>query len=55
MSEIKAGPLAWMAGHSVAANLIMLICVVGGFLALGTIKQEVMPEFAIESVSIRVA
>ena len=24
------GPIAWMAGHGVAANLIMLACLVGG-------------------------
>ena len=28
--ETRKGPVAWMAGHSVAANLIMLLCLVGG-------------------------
>ncbi len=46
----KPGPVAWMAGHSVAANLLMLICLVGGFFMLMTIKQEVFPDFAIDAV-----
>ena len=59
MSELKPnqkrGPIAWMAGHSVAANLIMLLCLVGGFLALRGIKQEVFPEFTIDAVTVSVA
>jgi len=53
--EEKRGPIAWMAGHSVAANLIMLLCLVGGFIALRSIKQEVFPEITIDAVRISVA
>ncbi len=53
--EEKHGPIAWMAGHSVAANLVMLLCLVGGFLALRGIKQEVFPEFTIDAVTVTVA
>lgn len=49
------GPIAWMAGHSVAANLIMLACLVGGFISLRNIKQEVFPDIAPDTVSVTVA
>ncbi|MBS3733803.1 MAG: efflux RND transporter permease subunit [Phycisphaerae bacterium] len=51
----KRGPIAWMAGNSVAANLIMLACLIGGFLMLGRIKQEVFPDFEINAVIVTVA
>ncbi|HNT86221.1 MAG TPA: efflux RND transporter permease subunit [Candidatus Hydrogenedentes bacterium] len=44
-----------MAGHSVAANLVMLVCVVGGFLSLRNMKQEVFPDVALDTVSVTVA
>ena len=53
--QIKRGPVAWMAGHSVAANLIMLMCLVGGFLALRNIKQEVFPDIAMDIVTVSVS
>lgn len=49
------GPVAWMAGHSVAANLAMLVCLVGGFLALGHVKQEVFPNLERDVVIVSVA
>ena len=48
------GAISWMAGHGVAANLLMAICLLGGLLALRNIKQEVFPEFQIDTVSIQV-
>lgn len=48
------GPIAWMAGNSVAANLIMALCLVGGFFAFRTIKQEVFPEFTRDIVTVSV-
>jgi multidrug efflux pump subunit AcrB len=48
----KRGPVAWMAGHGVAANLVMLTCLVGGGLALRNIKQEVFPDIAADAVEI---
>jgi len=50
----KPGPIRWMAGHSVAANLVMLMCVVGGFLSLRSVKQEVFPDLEIDVVSVTV-
>jgi len=49
-----SGPLAWMAKNSVAANLLMLVLVVGGLLGLPTVKQEVFPEFDLDLVLIQV-
>ncbi len=49
------GPIAWMAGNSVAANLIMVICLVGGFLFLLNIKKEVFPEFTIDAARVSVS
>ncbi|MBI9079864.1 MAG: efflux RND transporter permease subunit [Pseudodesulfovibrio sp.] len=49
------GPIAWMAGNSVAANLLMVVLLVGG-LAFGMqIKQEVFPEFSIDTVNVSVS
>ena len=46
-----------MAGNSVAANLIMLLLVIGGLLFLWTnqIKEEVFPEFELDLVVVTVA
>ena len=52
-SDLSKGPIAWMAGHSVAANLIMLACLIGGFMFLRNIKQEVFPEFGVDAIRIR--
>ena len=49
------GPIAWMAGNSVAANLIMIILLAGGLFIGLHIKQEVFPEFSLDIVNISVA
>ncbi|MBW2558872.1 MAG: efflux RND transporter permease subunit [Deltaproteobacteria bacterium] len=51
----KRGPLAWMAGNSVAANLLMLVFLVGGFIWALQIKQEVFPPFDLDFVNITVS
>jgi len=48
------GAVSWMAGHSVAANLIMFACIIGGLMFMKTIKQEVFPNFELDKVSIEV-
>ncbi|MDP8263506.1 MAG: efflux RND transporter permease subunit [Candidatus Ancaeobacter aquaticus] len=48
------GPLAWMAGNTVAANLLMLVFIIGGLLYSTRIKQEVFPSFELDMVSISV-
>ena len=48
----RRGPLAWMAKNIVAANLLMGVLLIGGFLLLPMIKQEVFPEFSLDMISI---
>jgi multidrug efflux pump subunit AcrB len=48
------GPIAWMAGHSVTANLLMLVLLVGGFFLGYHIKKEVFPDFELDQVQITV-
>jgi multidrug efflux pump subunit AcrB len=48
------GAIAWMAGNSVASNLVMLMCLVGGFLALLNVKQEVFPDIEPDIVTVTV-
>jgi multidrug efflux pump subunit AcrB len=49
------GPITWMAGHSVTANLLMLVLLVGGFAMGLQIKKEVFPDFETDRVTIQVA
>ncbi|MDD5723969.1 MAG: efflux RND transporter permease subunit [Syntrophales bacterium] len=51
----KRGPLAWMAGNSVAANLLMVVLLVGGLIWTTQIKQEVFPDFELDYVNISVS
>jgi multidrug efflux pump subunit AcrB len=44
-----------MAGHSVSANLLMLVLLVGGFIMGKNIKKEVFPDFDLDMVNISVA
>jgi multidrug efflux pump subunit AcrB len=48
------GPIAWMAGHSISANLLMLVFLIGGFLMGSKIKKEVFPDFDLDRVTISV-
>ena len=52
--EENRGTLAWWARNTVASNILMLILIAGGLLALGRIKQEVFPEVEIELVVVTI-
>lgn len=52
---LNRGPIAWMASHHVAANLIMVACIIGGLMFMQDIKKEVFPSFNIEMVEVAVA
>ena len=52
--KLYRGPIAWMAGHSVTANLLMLVFLVGGVIWGSRIKQEVFPDFDLDIVNITV-
>ena len=45
----------WMAGNHVAANLLMLVFIIGGLVMGFSIKQEVFPEIELDSINISVA
>ncbi len=49
------GPIAWIVKNPVAANLLMLLCLIGGFVTFTTLKQEVMPDITIDMVKINVS
>ncbi|MFO7717510.1 MAG: efflux RND transporter permease subunit [Thermodesulfobacteriota bacterium] len=51
---VQRGPLAWMAGNTVAANLLMLVLLIGGVIIGQNVTQEVFPEFSMDTVSISV-
>ena len=51
---VRPGPISWMAGHSVTANLLMAVLLVGGLFWGTQIKQEVFPDFELDLVRITV-
>ena len=52
--ERLSGSIAWMAGHSVTANLLMVVLLVGGIIFGFKIKKEVFPDFELDRVNITV-
>jgi multidrug efflux pump subunit AcrB len=44
----------WCARNSVAANLLMLLILIGGIVAGGMVVQENFPEFSLDAVEVRV-
>ncbi|MBN2808890.1 MAG: efflux RND transporter permease subunit [Deltaproteobacteria bacterium] len=50
----EKGPIHWMVGNPVAANLLMLFLLVGGLFWGTQIKQEVFPEFTLDQVVVSV-
>ena len=40
----QRGPIAWMANNPMAANLLMMACLLGGLIVASHIKQEFLPE-----------
>lgn len=48
------GPISWMARNKVAANLVMVVLLLGGAIVGTRIKQEVFPEFDLDLVTISV-
>lgn len=47
--------IKWMAGNHVAANLLMMLFVVGGLILGYTVKQEVFPEVQLDRIQTSVA
>jgi len=53
-SAFGRGPIAWMAKNHVAANVLMLVLLVGGLMLAGRIKQEVFPEVELDLIVVNV-
>lgn len=51
----RSGPLAWMTKNTVAANILMWVCLIGGVLGFINMTKEVFPEFELDLVTISVA
>lgn len=52
--KISRGPIAWMARNGVAANLLMLVLLVGGTIWATRIKQEFFPSFDLDMARVTV-
>ena len=48
------GPVAYMAKHKVAANLLMIFVIMAGFVSVGALVQEVFPEFSLDIILVSV-
>ncbi len=46
--------VTWMAGNPVAANLLMFALLLGGILGFSEIRQEITPDFSLNSVQVTV-
>ena len=49
------GPIEWMARNSVAANLMMILLLVGGLWMASNVQKEVFPEFDLDVVQVTVS
>ncbi|HBY86037.1 MAG TPA: hypothetical protein DEO86_09200, partial [Colwellia sp.] len=49
--DTHTGLIAWFARNSVAANLLMIIILVGGFLTINTINKQMFPQVKINWIS----
>ncbi|MBW2243882.1 MAG: efflux RND transporter permease subunit [Deltaproteobacteria bacterium] len=48
------GVIAWFAKNTVAANLLMMLCIAGGLAAIPAIQQKTFPDINIEIIQIAV-
>ncbi len=46
------GPIAWMAAHGVAPNILMVVFILGGLFMTTQIKQEVFPDFTPDMITV---
>src|SRR5690606_10156625 len=51
----RSGLIAWFVMHPVAANLLMLVFLLGGFLLYTHTVKEVFPSFDLDTISIRMS
>ena len=53
--EERKGPIAWMATNPVAANILMVILIIGGIFAVTRVQQEFLPNAELDEVYVTVA
>lgn len=53
-SQGRSGPIEYMANNPIAANLLMVILLLGGIWTMYTIQKEVFPEFQLDVVEVSV-
>jgi multidrug efflux pump subunit AcrB len=53
-SQEKKGVLGWFAANHVAANLLMVLIIVAGLMAIFSAKMEVFPELSLDRITITV-
>jgi len=51
---LRKGPIAWMARHGVAPNLLMALLIIGGFLMSLVITKEFIPNFEADIIVVSV-
>ena len=52
---MKEGIIAWFAKNGVAANLLMLLIIIGGYTSMTSkVRKEVFPEFSVDLVTVTV-
>ena len=54
-STLFGGVIAWMVDNKVTPNLLMVCLIIGGFLSIRSITQEVFPAFELDRISISVS
>ncbi len=47
--------IAWFTRHAVAANLLMVILLIGGYLSASTMRKEIIPKLPVSTVTISVS
>lgn len=53
--ETQKGVIAWFARNHVAANLLMIVLIIGGLISALTINKEIFPSFSLNLINISVA
>ena len=51
---MRDGPIAWMARNAIAANLLMVILIIGGLFTAFSVQKEVFPQFQLDVVTVSV-
>lgn len=53
--QSEKGAIAWMARHSIAPNLLMIVLLAGGIWTAFNMQKEVFPQFELDIVNVSVA